>query len=296
MSSDDARLAALVALPFDRDQYLARVGRLRARYASMEGLLLAPEGARARLEILLMRDHPSGLRELGALELEGVRARSAEVAAELRALKAAAPLPAPMAHPERARVLAVADVEHWMRELLLIRRGNRRVPPRELVERYLRAARPDPLTSLDAELVRAICAIPRGQVLRRVLALASARHGVPELPRAFAAPERKRDSGDRVRVCAPGALAPGRGCAVEAFGGKVALLNDRGRLHAIDDRCPHRGGLLSEGEVEPGTVVCPLHGWVFELETGAMKGSSVVRLETFIVEEDCEGIWVRRKG
>jgi nitrite reductase (NADH) small subunit len=40
------------------------------------------------------------------------------------------------------------------------------------------------------------------------------------------------------------------------------------RVFALVDRCPHRGGPLSEGIVQGRAVACPLHGWVIELGTG----------------------------
>ncbi len=39
-------------------------------------------------------------------------------------------------------------------------------------------------------------------------------------------------------------------------------------LFALIDRCPHRGGPLSEGIVQGRAVACPLHGWVVELDSG----------------------------
>ncbi len=37
---------------------------------------------------------------------------------------------------------------------------------------------------------------------------------------------------------------------------------------AVIDRCPHKGGPLSEGIVSGRTVACPLHGWVIALDNG----------------------------
>ena len=42
---------------------------------------------------------------------------------------------------------------------------------------------------------------------------------------------------------------------------------------AIDNRCPHRGGPLSEGIVHGESVTCPLHNWVISLETGRSLGA-----------------------
>ena len=39
------------------------------------------------------------------------------------------------------------------------------------------------------------------------------------------------------------------------------------RILAVDNRCPHRGGPLSEGIVHGTDVTCPLHNTVVSLET-----------------------------
>ncbi len=45
------------------------------------------------------------------------------------------------------------------------------------------------------------------------------------------------------------------------------------RVFALEDRCPHRGGPLSEGIVHGTHVTCPLHAWVFDLATGLAQGA-----------------------
>lgn len=40
------------------------------------------------------------------------------------------------------------------------------------------------------------------------------------------------------------------------------------RVFALDDRCPHKAGKLSQGIVHGESVTCPLHGWVIGLATG----------------------------
>jgi nitrite reductase (NADH) small subunit len=44
------------------------------------------------------------------------------------------------------------------------------------------------------------------------------------------------------------------------------------RIFALYDRCPHKGGPLSEGIVHGSSVTCPLHNWVISLETGEVEG------------------------
>ncbi len=64
-------------------------------------------------------------------------------------------------------------------------------------------------------------------------------------------------------------LAEGKGRSVEVNGRRFALFHVGGAFHAIDDHCPHRGAPLGAGWVENGEVFCPLHGWAFDVATGA---------------------------
>src|SRR5262245_24114577 len=64
-------------------------------------------------------------------------------------------------------------------------------------------------------------------------------------------------------------LSESGGLTVRIGEDEVALFNLAGEIYALDGRCPHRGGSLGEGTVENGTVFCPLHGWQFDVKTGA---------------------------
>ncbi len=55
---------------------------------------------------------------------------------------------------------------------------------------------------------------------------------------------------------------------VEAGDQSWVLFNEGGRITAAADVCPHKGAPLSAGEFDDGVVVCPLHGWEFDVETG----------------------------
>ncbi|MFQ5870348.1 MAG: Rieske (2Fe-2S) protein [Candidatus Zixiibacteriota bacterium] len=71
-----------------------------------------------------------------------------------------------------------------------------------------------------------------------------------------------------VKVATTGELTPGQAKKVEVDGKVIALFNLEGSYHAIDDTCPHRGGLLSEGPVEGTVVTCPWHGSTFDVRNG----------------------------
>ncbi|MGH2843273.1 MAG: Rieske 2Fe-2S domain-containing protein [Solirubrobacteraceae bacterium] len=61
-----------------------------------------------------------------------------------------------------------------------------------------------------------------------------------------------------------------------------------GRITCIEGRCCHAGGPLGEGEMHDGTVVCPWHLSVFDLETGAVRRGPASRpqpvLQTRVVD------------
>jgi len=42
---------------------------------------------------------------------------------------------------------------------------------------------------------------------------------------------------------------------------------------ALENRCPHKGGPLSEGIVHGRKVACPLHNWIIDLENGEATGA-----------------------
>ncbi|MGR3762260.1 nitrite reductase small subunit NirD (plasmid) [Roseobacteraceae bacterium NS-SX3] len=54
-------------------------------------------------------------------------------------------------------------------------------------------------------------------------------------------------------------------------------------VFAASDSCPHKGGPLSEGIVHGQSVTCPLHNWVFDLNTGEAQGADEGRIDTYPV-------------
>ena len=53
-----------------------------------------------------------------------------------------------------------------------------------------------------------------------------------------------------------------------ASGREIAVFNLGSRFLATVNQCPHKGGPLCDGIVTGTSVVCPLHGWKVNLETG----------------------------
>lgn len=63
-------------------------------------------------------------------------------------------------------------------------------------------------------------------------------------------------------------LAPGRAREVMVAGRPIALFNVEGTFYALDDRCPHADGPLSEGELDGHVVQCPWHLARFDIRDG----------------------------
>ena len=63
---------------------------------------------------------------------------------------------------------------------------------------------------------------------------------------------------------------PKRGARiVKAPDGDIAVFRSSGdEVFAVLNRCPHKGGPLSEGLLSGHTITCPLHNWRIELESG----------------------------
>ena len=54
-------------------------------------------------------------------------------------------------------------------------------------------------------------------------------------------------------------------------------------VYATSNACPHKGGPLADGIVHGHKVTCPLHNWVFDLETGEAQGADEGRIDTYPV-------------
>jgi nitrite reductase/ring-hydroxylating ferredoxin subunit len=82
-------------------------------------------------------------------------------------------------------------------------------------------------------------------------------------------------------------LPVGAAKEVEVEGRVIALFNVDGQISAIDGICPHQGGPLADGPLEGTTVVCPWHGWQFDVRTG--KSPLGPKIKQTVYEVKVEG-------
>jgi len=75
-----------------------------------------------------------------------------------------------------------------------------------------------------------------------------------------------------VKVAEVGEIDAGQGALIERDGRTIALFNaGGGRYVACSSTCPHEDGPLAEGWLEGDAVVCPWHGYDFDLKSGACR-------------------------
>ena len=97
-----------------------------------------------------------------------------------------------------------------------------------------------------------------------------------------------------------GALAeiPLRGARVikSAHGCIAVFRTSTGEAFAVDDKCPHKGGPLSQGIVHGRSVTCPLHNWVIALDNGLAQGADKGQVRTYSLKIEGDRVLIERRA
>ena len=109
----------------------------------------------------------------------------------------------------------------------------------------------------------------------------------PEPPRGVTPPE-----GFEV-VLHVDALKPGEVSEVIAGGTAICVANVEGGYHAVSNTCPHADGPLGEGALQGTKVLCPYHGWAFDVTTGACETNASSSIDVFEVQIKDDAVCVR---
>ena len=87
------------------------------------------------------------------------------------------------------------------------------------------------------------------------------------------------------KVCALEAIPPLGARVVKSAHGNIAVFrNADNEVFALLDKCPHKGGPLSQGIVFGRKVACPLHGWNIGLDDGRAVAPDVGCARSFPVK------------
>jgi len=82
-------------------------------------------------------------------------------------------------------------------------------------------------------------------------------------------------------------------CEIQVRGKTICLARPGGKLSACAHKCPHAGGRMADGYLDPaGNIVCPLHRYRFSMETGRNVSGEGYYLKTYKVEERSDGIYI----
>ena len=71
-----------------------------------------------------------------------------------------------------------------------------------------------------------------------------------------------------VAVAKANEVKPGVVKGFQLKGRYIAVYNLAGKFYATNNICQHEGGLLHEGELTADVIMCPLHGWEYNVKTG----------------------------
>ena len=85
-----------------------------------------------------------------------------------------------------------------------------------------------------------------------------------------------------VRICSQAELPPSgavRECLVDDR--PFCVANVDGKIAVLNGVCPHEEGPLGEGTVEGSRVVCPWHGYAFDVRTGEAEQDPSLKAQVF---------------
>jgi nitrite reductase (NADH) small subunit len=95
-----------------------------------------------------------------------------------------------------------------------------------------------------------------------------------------------------VRAAGVGEIAPGNVQEVQVAGKTIALANVGGKFYAISNTCLHRGGPLGQGTLSGTTLICPWHGWNFDVTNGKVGHNQASAVACYPVEVRGEEVYV----
>ena len=87
-------------------------------------------------------------------------------------------------------------------------------------------------------------------------------------------------------------LWPGEMLGAVVGSAKVLLVNLDGTIHAYENRCAHRGALLSSGRLSGHILTCSAHEWCYDACTGRGVNPATARLRRFPIQIDNGFIFV----
>ncbi|WP_285008158.1 Rieske (2Fe-2S) protein [Pedobacter faecalis] len=79
---------------------------------------------------------------------------------------------------------------------------------------------------------------------------------------------------------------------IQIDGKKLCLARHRDQLYVVQNQCPHAGGILSGGWCRNGHLICPIHRWEYNLDTGRGAAGQGDYIKIYPIEVRPEGLFV----
>jgi nitrite reductase/ring-hydroxylating ferredoxin subunit len=89
------------------------------------------------------------------------------------------------------------------------------------------------------------------------------------------------------KVCETSDLSEHQGNRFIIHNTEIAVFKVDGNIYSLSNICPHQhSALIYDGFIEKGCVVCPAHGWMFDLQTGKTQtgGRGIDSFETKVID------------
>ncbi len=72
----------------------------------------------------------------------------------------------------------------------------------------------------------------------------------------------------------------------------ICVANIAGAYSAVDNACIHRGGPLGQGIVMDGKLICPWHGWRYDVSTGIPMENPNLKVDVHRLRIDGDEVFV----
>ncbi len=96
------------------------------------------------------------------------------------------------------------------------------------------------------------------------------------------------------RICRVDAIPRLGARVVKSAQGDIAVFrNAEDEVFALADKCPHKGGPLSQGIVFGRKVACPLHNWNIRLENGCAVAPDVGCARRYAVKVEADVVFLQ---
>ncbi len=82
------------------------------------------------------------------------------------------------------------------------------------------------------------------------------------------------------------------GMVIMVKGNPIALFNVGGKFIAWDNRCPHRGASLADGNISEDIIQCKFHLWEFDVKKACALQNQEIKVKTYTIKIQGDEIYL----